>query len=350
MHEIMTRHLFINAISWHSGLEAIYYAWGTPVHDTPTDEAPDTVAFYEQARIMSAQGGNFAGKYQFGPANEVVYGVRGAWSDYAYAATWDTKYTAPEYLTNGSRALAIGVEISDAYTPSPSSLGNSEGVYAPGGDNDGYIPKNIRMALALTDTAQPYINWKNRDNIPSTAYPGQNITFEWEVMGAASVDQTQMLYDDEYDGEPVATIDKYQTPEQLGWSGWYDKTFTEQIAMPEEPGDYYFVVAATVDQNSLAQTAPEPEVAPQSLYVNLRTNESWAISNNGNSLEGQKVWYSEVIKITVQDLGVVYITDYPELAVTKTTINLNWTVGVSTEFELNLTNIYWGNNSDPKNN
>lgn len=349
VHEIMTRHLFINAITWHSGLEAIYYAWGTPVHNTPTDEAPDTVAFYEQARIMSAEGGNFNGKYQFGSANEIGLGVRGAWSDYAYAATWDTQYTAPEYLTNGSRALAIGVEISSAYTPPTASLGNSEGVYEPGGDNDGYIPKNIRMALVLTDTAQPYINWKNRDNIPGTAYPGQNITLAWEVMGAASVDQTQMLFDDEYDGVAVETIDKYQTPQQSGRSGWYDDTFTEQITMPEEPGDYYFVVTATVDQNTQSQTSPEPAVEPQSLYVNLRTNESWSISNNGNSLEGQKVWYSETIKIKVKQPGWMGTVRYPETAESQETIAINWWVFTDSRFNVNRSEIFWGNNPDPRN-
>ncbi len=349
VHEIMARHLFISAISWHSGVEGIYYAWGTPVHDTPTDESPDTVAFYGQARLMSAQGGNYGGKYQFGPANEVVYGARGAWSDYAYAATWDTQYTAPVYPTNGSRALAIGVEISNDYTPPAASLGNSKGVYEPDGPNDGYIPKNIRMALVLTDTAQPYINWNNRNSIPTMAYPGQNISFEWEVKGAVSVDETRIHYDDSYVESSVSTIDKYQTPDQSGWSGWFDNTFTEHIIMPKEPGDYYFVVSAVVDQNTLDQTIPEPDIEPQSLYVNQRTNANWKVSNNGNSLEGQKVWYSEVIKITVQEQGFVYITNHPDLAVTRTTINLNWTVGVSTDFALNYTAIHWGNRSDPMN-
>jgi hypothetical protein len=349
VHELMKRHLFISAISWHSGLQGIYYAWGTPVHDTPTDEAPDTVAFYEQARLMSVKGGNYGGKYTFGPANEEIYGVRGAWSDYAYAATWDTQYTAPEFLTNGSRSLAIGVEITNDPAPPESSLGNSQGVYDPGGTNDGLIPKNIRMALVLADTAEPYIDWKDREEIPSIAYPGQNITLEWEVMGAFKADETQLNYEVDWSNGAPSTIDQYQTTNQNGWSGWYGNTFSEQITMPQEPGDYYFVISAVVDQTSLEQTIPEPDIEPQSLYVNQRTNESWEVSNNGNIMNGQVVWYSEVIHIEVQESGFIYITDHPQVAETKTIVQLNWTVGVGSNYVINQTQILWGNSSDPMN-
>ncbi|MCK5559913.1 MAG: hypothetical protein KAJ51_04945, partial [Thermoplasmata archaeon] len=89
--ELMKRHLFITSVSWHSGLRAIYYAWGTPKHDTPSDESPDNIAFFEVAKLMSEYAGG-QNTYPYGPANQVVYYAEGAWSDYAYAATWDTKY------------------------------------------------------------------------------------------------------------------------------------------------------------------------------------------------------------------------------------------------------------------
>jgi hypothetical protein len=295
------------------------------------------------------KGGNYGGKYTFGPANEEIYGVRGAWSDYAYAATWDTQYTAPEFLTNGSRSLAIGVEITNDPAPPESSLGNSQGVYDPGGTNDGLIPKNIRMALVLADTAEPYIDWKDREEIPSIAYPGQNITLEWEVMGAFKADETQLNYEVDWSNGAPSTIDQYQTTNQNGWSGWYGNTFSEQITMPQEPGDYYFVISAVVDQTSLEQTIPEPDIEPQSLYVNQRTNESWEVSNNGNIMNGQVVWYSEVIHIEVQESGFIYITDHPQVAETKTIVQLNWTVGVGSNYVINQTQILWGNSSDPMN-
>jgi hypothetical protein len=350
VHELMSRHLFITALSWHSGLQAIYYAWGTPVHDTPTDEAPDTVAFYEQARLMSAKGGSFGGKYEFGPANEVVYGVRGAWSDYAYAATWDSQYTAPEFSTNGSRTLAIGVEISNDLAPVENTLGNSAGIYDPGGTDDGWVPKNIRMAMVLVDNAEPYINLVNRDNIPKLAYPGQNITLEWEVMGAFKADETRSNYELDWNGKSPSTIDQYQTTTQNGWSGWYGNTFSEYITMPTEEGDYYFVVSASVDRDTLEQTAPDPDVEPQSLYVNQRTNASWEFSNNGNEMKGQVVWYSEVIHIEVQESGFVQITDHPQIAETSSTVQLNWTVSVSSNYVLNKTQVRWGNSTNPMNN
>ncbi len=67
-------------------------------------------------------------------------------------------------------------------------------------------------------------------------------------------------------------------------------------------------------------------------------------------MNGQVVWYSEVVHIEVQESGFIYITDHPQVAETKTSIQLNWTVGVGSNYVINQTQILWGNSSDPMNN
>ena len=292
VHELTKRHLFINTISWHAGEEMIAYAWGCYAHLSNT-ECPDDRAFYNQAKNMSEYGGPFHGYYIYGRANDILYWCRGAYEDYAYAMSWDTPNADPSWPTEGCRSLTYCVEISNMKKPPEDMLGGRAGVYSPGGPEDGYIPKNIRMALLLTDIAEPYIKIIDA---PHLAAPGQHISVKWEVWGALSTTETNIQWGT--DPDPIHHYE-WSTPIQSGGTAWQDVNYTQEIVMPTTPGVYYFVVRAKVDQDALQQNNPDPHIKPQSFWVNMRTNDSWSVSNNGNTLQGHTNWYSEIFTIAV---------------------------------------------------
>jgi len=293
IHELTKRHLFINTVSWHGGTEMIIYAWGCYAHTSNT-ESPDDIAFYNQGQYMSAYGGPYSGYYPWGRANDILYPCYGAYEDYAYAASWDLANAEPLWPTNGCRSLTHCIEISSSKFPSESTLGGRNGVYNPGGTEDGYVPKNIRIALMLTDIAEPYI--EITDSPPQEAEPGATVNISWKVMGALTTAETAVQYG--LDADPINNY-TYVTSLQSGGTGWQDVEYHESITLPAQPGTYYFTIRAKVDQDTLNQNNPEPQVAPQSLYVNMRTNDSWSISNYNNTLEGHENWYSRIFTINV---------------------------------------------------
>ena len=292
VHELTKRHLFINTISWHAGIEMIVYAWGCYAH-TGNTECPDDRAFYNQAKNMSEYAGPFHGYYVYGRANDILYACYGAYEDYAYAMSWDTPNADPSWPTEGCRSLTYCVEISNMKKPPEDMLGGRAGVYSPGGPEDGYIPKNIRMALLLTDIAEPYIKIIDA---PRFAATGQPISIKWEVWGALSTTETNIQWGT--DPDPIHNYE-WTTPIQSGGTAWQNVNYTQEIIMPTTPGVYYFVVRAKVDQDTLQQNNPDPNVKPQSFWVNMRTNDSWSVSNNGNTLQGHTNWYSEIFTIAV---------------------------------------------------
>ncbi|RKX52441.1 MAG: hypothetical protein DRP25_02310 [Thermotoga sp.] len=292
VHELTKRHLFINTISWHAGREMIVYAWGCKAH-TGNTECPDDRAFYNQAKNMSEYAGPFHGYYVYGRANAILYPCYGAYEDYAYAMSWDTPNADPSWPTKGCYSLTYCVEISNMKKPPEDMLGGREGVYSPGGPQDGYIPKNTRMALLLTDIAEPYIKIVD---VPHFAAPGQHISIKWEVWGALSTTETNIQWGT--DPDPVHNYE-WSTHVQSGGTAWQNVNYTQEIAMPTTPGVYYFVIRAKVDQNALQQNNPDPNIKPQSFWVNMRTNDSWSMSNNGNTLHGHTNWYSEVFTIVI---------------------------------------------------
>ncbi|WP_455392430.1 M14 family metallopeptidase [[Eubacterium] cellulosolvens] len=347
--ELMKRHIFILSLTWHSGNHLIYYAWGTPKHDTPSDESPDNIAFFEVSKLMS----NYAGgqtKYPFGPANQIIYYADGAWSDYAYAANWDTEYLFSGYETPGARSLAIGVEISNTKIPDQALLGKSEEVSNPD-TNIGYIPQNIRMALVMIDLAEPYLAWNKHSStpIPTEVKINTNLTLDWWVNGTFSVTETRLLYGT--DPDPVNNY-QYNTSKLSGGSVWSDEAFSQKITVPNQPGDYYIVAQAIVDQSSVVQVTPEPDIPPQSFFVNQRINDSWSTTINGNTLKGNKNWYSQVlhIKVIEEEKNEIQITNYTKPAYCNEMFNIIWEAKLNQPLNLSSTQLFWGENPNPVNN
>ena len=85
------------------------------------------------------------------------------------------------------RALTVLVETSDAKKPPTSTLGSTSGVYSPGGSGDGHVPRNMRLALAVIDLVQPFVN-ATRSDAATAVEAGACVPLRWSVWGALAVD------------------------------------------------------------------------------------------------------------------------------------------------------------------
>ncbi len=345
VHELMKEHLFISSVNWHSGVEAIGYAWGCSVHNTESDESPDDAAFASQGWGMRTYAGDFRGHYRTGRNNQVIYHARGAFSDYAYAASWDLDHVSPGWPTEGCRSLAYTVEISGEDRPAADRLGTDEEIYVPGGAGDGYIPKNIRMALYMIDTVSPYIHMEETDEDTLYADPGTEIGMEWTVGGCENVDSCQVVLRDKLSTSESIAWSLNDSPVASSWEGMEEggnplslKRFTGRFSAPEVSGSYDVEIRVIPDGHLSQQDNPEPAVIPQSLYVRMRTEDGTVIENGGNRLICQRN-VTLISRLLVVN-GTVEMSSLPSHAEKGDELVLQWRVNVPGE--LNHSYLRWG--------
>lgn len=301
VHELSRRHLFVTMADFHSGVELICHPWGSPggagqTHISPNNISPDDVALSNLASLLSLRGGSFSGFLPTMTCHDLAP-VFGPVDDYSYAAGWDTALSDPSWPTKGSRSLSYTVEISSSKTPSESTLGGSFGLFDPGGAEDGYVPKGVRIAMVLIDMAQPYVRWVKPP--PAMAFGGEEITIAWEVGGALFVDQTDLRYG--IDPDPAANPD-FDSPDLFGGTIWDGTVFTQTITLPNATGEYHFTARARVDQSTAGMSGNT--VLPQSIFVQMRTDANYSISNDTdpseiNTVTGSLDWFSETGTVTV---------------------------------------------------
>jgi hypothetical protein len=191
LNELWRSHLFQLAITFHGGMRAIAYEWGSPNHNKPNDGSPDENAQKGIADAMSHYGGSVEGKkIPAGRLNHIVYPVTGGMEDWAYAASWENEHTPngsggrgefangpigqcqPDNKRTGYSAYGkertaphpsafaafnILVETSDSKHPSHKVFGHSADLFKVDGSGQGHIPRNIRLALLMLDVVQPYV-------------------------------------------------------------------------------------------------------------------------------------------------------------------------------------------------
>lgn len=213
INEIFREHMFSIALTFHGGMQAIAYEWGTKTHYSHP-VSPDDYAQASIASIMSAYAGKFQGsRYPHGRMNNLVYPVNGGMEDWAYATTWDkTSLTGniealgcsgydpakTKYTTAQLRTINILIETSDDKEPNENTLGTDTAVLLPEGNGDGHVPRNMRLALIAAEFALPYIAWSNP--IMPTFTPVcensniLNANFGWEVGGSVFVDETELVW------------------------------------------------------------------------------------------------------------------------------------------------------------
>jgi len=93
INEIYREHIFPLALTFHGGMVAIAYEWGSPNHPSPSDESPDDTGMKQLGAMLK----NYASgsHYTAGRMNSIVYPVTGGMEDWAYAASWENAPATP---------------------------------------------------------------------------------------------------------------------------------------------------------------------------------------------------------------------------------------------------------------
>ncbi len=304
IHELARRHLFRVMLDYHGGIEIIIFPWGSPLH-TANTESPDEQAATDLGLRMQSYGGDYNGFSPVGTSTDLLGAVYGPLDDSAYASSWDTGHADMAWPTDGWRAVAYTIEISDDKSPPASTLGGDADLLTPGGLEDGYVPKNVRVALAAIDVIEPWIRWTNRASVPASVAFGEPVTVEWQARGCFEVDDTHVRFGT--DPDPLESFSG-QTASQQQTTGTpcfqTPTTFSAEVTFPG-PGTWYLTPAARVDSSLLNQTDPDPPgVTPQTWMARVR-NEAGLLFENAfdpgevNTVSGQLFWGAEPLAIEV---------------------------------------------------
>ena len=189
-------------VTFHGGMAAIGYEWGSRNHIRPNDKTPDDQANAEIAAVMKTYAGAFSGQlaYATGRINSIVYPVDGGMEDWLYAAGWDkatNRKCKETFAFNGTsagenevnnRALVFLVETSDLKKPRDPSLGGPDDLLNNKAPSNGHVPRNLRLALLSIDILQPYTCFSDIKSTVSTS--GLRVELGWFVGGSFAVDQT----------------------------------------------------------------------------------------------------------------------------------------------------------------
>ncbi len=304
IHQLARRHLFRVMLDYHGGTELIIHPWGTPLHDA-NDESPDDRVHDLLGQRMSSYGGPFNGFYPVGRSNSLLGSVFAPMDDTAYASSWDTANADPLWPTAGWRSLAYTVETSNQKTPPQSTLGGDASVLTPGGAEDGYVAKNVRIALATIDLIEPYVLWTNRAAVPTQIALGETVTVEWEVRGCFEVDDTHVRFGADPDPRVNFTGQSVSQQQSTGDPCFDGPTlFTAQVT-PPAVGTWYLTPVAQVDSTVLTQGSPVPAaVSPRSWVARSRTEEGVLAINmtdpgEVNTVRGQLYWGAQPLAIQV---------------------------------------------------
>lgn len=366
VNEVWRDHIFQLALTFHAGMRAIAYEWGSPNHyktdgigrQRASELSPDDLAQKKVTQALSEYGGRFQkGKtlYPTGTMNELVYGVTGGMEDWGYAASWENQVTPKgekipfqpcEPTTFGGynrnrtiynnvthRAFNVLIETSNNKIPQDQELGNDDSLqpetiqeFISPDKAIGHLPRNLRLALMMVEMVQPYVvftfdpilnpikavdgsNHCSRDvtcgSRDCKAQVATDLFLSWEVLGSFHVDSTRLVV--RFENQSILSHSHQQTGYTRRY--WGDEAkhsvFTECIRVPDTPGTYYIQAEAKVDQDwATGNREPFPHVPPQSHLVNARTNPNWKMENQGSRVVGRLNWKSEVIELTVTTSAV----------------------------------------------
>lgn len=313
IHELARRHLFRVMLDYHGGVELILHPWGSPLHNGNT-ESPDDEVHDALGQRMRLWGGPYNGFYPVGRASNLLGPVHGPLDDTSYAASWDSGNADPLWPTDGWRSLAYTVEISNNKQPPESALGGDAELLVPGGDEDGYVPKNVRIALSAIDVVEPYVVWTNRASIPADVEPGVPFTVEWQVRGCFEVDETRVRFGASTD--PLHDFDDETAAQSDTANPCFDpddasaRTFTADVILTG-PGTVYLTPAARVDSALLTQSNPNPSQTPRSWLVRSRTEGGFFFENTVepseiNTITGRLFWGAEPLAVEVADPDQIF--------------------------------------------
>ena len=331
LYRFINNHTIRTGCDIHGGTRMLIYPWASTYHDVvgtspisgeSYDGAPPDFYFYDAAGLRV---GSFMGdgggdgpldESNVGTIDELIwYAVYGGIAPWAYAADVEANPQEDEYVEDeifgnypGAGIMWYSPEMSYTKNPSESTFGNDT--------TPGWGWEMRRFILHQTDIAQPYVRWigeTSENHI--TVNAGEPIALRWQVNGSMVVDHTYVQYGT--DPDPVNNYD-FMTVDHddfagdyVGGTGWENAmdgstdgvVYVENISI-SEPGEYYFVAKAQVDQ--VYGDVLEPSEYGDDPYLRLvkeRTNDSYYESLVGtDGLEeiiGQTWWYSPIFHVTV---------------------------------------------------
>ena len=249
------------------------------------------------------------------------------------------------------RAFNILVETSNVKTPPENTLGDTSTdplEYRQSGD--GHVPRNMRLAALLYDIVQPYVvlhcpceSFADDHDMSLT----DSLTIQWEVGGCFDVDETSLMWgrfptesevsgvhsawDTWHDwtsqvrdlnlvvGHSETTLSGSSRWNRVGTSNfmsqksapflpqfeqnisisniWQDLTNAGLVTDQDSEVDVFIMATAKVDSFMMPQSSPEPNVAPQSHFVNARLSDDWDKQVGEHRVLGHSEWLSTPIKL-----------------------------------------------------
>ncbi|HHH80353.1 MAG TPA: hypothetical protein ENL13_05570, partial [Thermoplasmatales archaeon] len=314
---------------FHGGVRELLYPWSSnhdnvygtsPITGKTYSHAPPDFYYYDASALRL---GDYIGDYG-GDLNEnnigtipdtVGYEAPGGMCPWGYGADVvsnpvEDPYVEDEIFGNypGSGILWLSPEMSVTKNPAESTFGNDT--------VDRYGAEVRRFVLHQTDLAQPYILWQSDTPEETTWVPeGTPLTFRWQVNGSLVVDHTMIQWGTNPD--PIHHPQYYTADhdehagDYVGGTGWdnAENGHTSGVVYEEtiqfnEPGSYYLVAKAQVDQ--VYANVIHPEVYGDTPYLRIvkeRTDDSYHETIDGadgtETVDGQLWWYSSVIHVIV---------------------------------------------------
>lgn len=349
-------------VTFHGGMEAIAYEWGSKNHPSPHDRSPDDIAFKTIALMLRDAAATAPGSpvYPVGRMNSLVYPVDGGMEDWMYAAGWDTstvracqpalRGSLPDLAFNRrirgkhARAAVFLVETSDRKAPLAALLGGSRDILNVSSMDNGHIPRNVRLSLTAIDMLQPYVCLLSvvAATGTSSSHVIVMVTVTWVVGGAEMVDASWIsVYSNVDNNTKNNQKSHFHVNASLMFSGKtvrqgqfqssnscsshpHDKgknCFESTIRLRADTADvvevwnsvaeqwqtlghvgmYSVVVHAAVDKHwgMPGQGFPE-HLPPQSYFVRARSDDSLREQNGRfqRELLGRLTWQSEPFSIT----------------------------------------------------
>ena len=329
LREFIDNHLCRIGCDFHGGVRMLLYPWAdthasvsgtSPISGRSYSHAPPDFYFYDASSLRV---GDYMGDYggnlyyaNIGPIRDLLsYTIKGGICPWAYGADVEKNpvedpYVQDEIFGNyyGAGLLWLSPEMSEIKNPAEYTFGNDT-IHRFGAEVRRYV-------LYETDLAQPYVRYQP-GTIENNAVinPGNTVPIKWQVNGSLVVDHTYIQWGN--DPDPInnydhvtADYDEYEG-EYLGGTGWDGAmngqtngvTYNENIYF-SNPGEYYFVAKAQVDQ--VYADVLRPDIYGDTPYLRLikeRTDDSYYEvlegSDGTEEIFGQTWWYSPIIHVTV---------------------------------------------------
>ncbi|MGA1872467.1 MAG: M14 family zinc carboxypeptidase [Thermoplasmatota archaeon] len=142
------------SLSFHTGSEGIFTPWGA---DNVRNLTPDQNMFRDLGSVLSEASGR---DLDFGPANDFgsLGYLNGAFDDHLYGSSFYSQHLSSVGMALPWSTATATIEMIAKKGRDETRLGNLDGVFFPGSQNDGMVPMGVRMCLAACQLLEPEVD------------------------------------------------------------------------------------------------------------------------------------------------------------------------------------------------